>query len=405
MLEESEYRTSSGVFRGSLHRPPPSDEDWERVKASYPPQRTFGAFEGSRMIGSAYSMPMPVAVPGGATLPAAAVTRVGVAADRTRRGVLTALMREQLTAVAAAGEPIAALRASEYRIYGRYGYGPASRARDFEIDVGRARFHRDVPSGGSIRLLDRAEAQAELPALFRRLDLRRPGTLQRSDVWWGLMLARLPEGPHPTVVAVHTDDDGTPDGYVVYCVEDSATPADRWGLQLVVEDLHSASTIATAQLWKFVLGVDLVHSVRGWQRPLDEPLELLLEDARACRTTGVGDGLWLRLVDVHAALSARSWGDAQLAEPAESVVIGVTDAFLPANSGSYGLSPDGVKRTDDERAQLELTVADLGRLYLGDVSPSGLANAGRLTVRDPAALPAADALFRAGVPPWCGTMF
>jgi predicted acetyltransferase len=165
-----------------------------------------------------------------------------------------------------------------------------------------------------------------------------------------------------------------------------------------VDDLHAASVAATAALWRFLTGVDLINSVRGWLRPLDEPIELLLADARACRTVDVGDETWLRLVDVEAALNARSWGEA------DPVVIGVFDAVLPANSGGYRLTPDGVKRTD-EPAQLDLTVAELGRLYLGDVSPSKLAGAGRLTVRDQAALPAADAMFATDTVPWSGTFF
>ena len=398
LLDEPEHRAASSLFRAALHRSPPDDAAWDRVKGSYVPDRTLGVFEGQRLIGTAYSFPMPIVVPGGAALPMAAVTRVGVAADRARRGVLTALMREQLVAVAAAGEPVATLRASEYPIYGRFGYGVATRGRNVEIDPARAAMHRDAPGGGSIRLLEPAEFETVLPPLFRRIDERRPGTLQRSDGWWAMILNRPPEGEHPVCVAVHTDDDGNDDGYVYYRADSNPTPDDAWGLRLIVEDLHSASTAATAALWRFTLSVDLINSVRGWLRPLDEPIELLLGDARACRTTELGDETWLRLVDVHSALSARSWGDA------EPVVIGVEDALLAANSGAYCLTPDGVKRTD-EPAQLELTVAELGRLYLGDVAPSVLASTGRLAVREPAALAAADALFATGVTPWAGTFF
>jgi predicted acetyltransferase len=211
------------------------------------------------------------------------------------------------------------------------------------------------------------------------------------------MLGRPDDDEHPACVAVHTGPDGD-DGFVWYRAENNPTPANSWGLRLQVEDLHAASAAATAALWRFVAGIDLISSVKGWMRPLDEPIELLLEDASACRTIDLGDETWLRLVDVDAALNARSWGEA------DPVVIGVDDALLPANSGGYCLTCDGVKRTD-EPAQLELTVAELGRLYLGDVSPSALAAAGRLTVRDRAALPAADALFATGAVPWAGTFF
>jgi predicted acetyltransferase len=397
VLDESEHRRAHTLFRAAVHQPPAKDDMWERaVKGSFVPGRTLGGFEGGNLIGSTYSFPMPMIVPGGAAVPTAAVTRVGVRADRTRRGVLTALMREQLAAIAAAGEPIATLRASEYPIYGRFGYGVASRGRDVEIDSPRVSMHPNAPGGGSIRLLDRDEFGTVLPQLYRSIDGRRPGTLQRSDMWWQLMLNH-PDDEHPGCVAIHTGPNGD-DGFVAYHAQRDSTPGDPWGLRLQVDDLHAASVAATAALWRFVAGVDLISSVRGWYRPLDEPIELLLDDARACRTIEINDETWLRLVDVDAALSARSWGEA------DPVVIAVDDALLPANSGGYCVTPDGVKRTD-EPAQLALTVAELGRLYLGDLSPSMLASVGRLTVQDQAALPAADALFATGAVPWAGTFF
>jgi predicted acetyltransferase len=398
VLDEAEYLAARNLFRGSMHRGPDEDDRvWERIKGSYLPGRTLGAFAGRAMIGTTNSMVMPMFVPGGAALPMAAVTRVGVRADHRRRGVLTALMREQLAAVAAAGEPLATLRASEYAIYGRYGYGVASRGRDVEVDPRRAAMHPAVPIGGRVRLLEPDEFGTVLPELYRRIDPRRPGALQRSAAWWQLTIGRPRSGDYPSMVAVHTGPDGD-DGFVWYQAENNPTPEDRWGIRLQVDDLHAASMQAAAALWRFVLGVDLTNSVAGWLRPLDEPLELLLADARACRTVSVVDETWLRLVDVHAALGARSWADA------DPVVIKVRDAVLPANDGAYCITPDGAKRTD-EAAQLELDVAGLARLYLGDVAPSVLAATGWLTVHDPAALPAADALFATGVVPWSGTYF
>ena len=397
VLDESEHRLAHTLFRASMHQGPADDARWEQVRSTFVPGRTLGAFEGRRLVGNTFSFPMPMVVPGGAAVPMAAVTRVGVRADRTRRGVLTALMREQLAAVAAAGEPLATLRASEYLIYGRFGYGVATRGRDVEIDPRLAAMHRGAPAAGSIRLLDPDEFGTVLPELYRRIDDRRPGTLHRSDAWWQAIIARPPEDSHPVCVAVHTGPDGD-DGYAWYSGQNNPTPTNSWGLRLLVEDLRATSAQVTAALWRYLVDVDLINSVKGWLRPLDEPIELLLEDARACRTVSVDDETWLRLVDVHAALSARSWAEA------DRVVIGVEDALLPVNSGNYSVSPDGVKRTD-ERAQLELTVAELARLYLGDVLPSVLAGVGRLTVRDPAALPAADALFATGSVPWAGTFF
>jgi predicted acetyltransferase len=211
------------------------------------------------------------------------------------------------------------------------------------------------------------------------------------------MLNRPGQDDQPRRAAVHTGPDGD-EGLVVYHAEHSAVRGDSWGVLLQVDDLHAAGLQSLAALWRFVLGVDMVNMVRGWMRPVDEPLELLLADARTCRTTSIGDEAWLRLVDVPVALGARSWAGT------DAVLLGVRDSLLPVNAGTYRITSDGVSRVD-EPAQLECDVAVLGRLYLGDVAPSVLAATGWLTVHDPGALHAADALFETREVPWSGTFF
>ena len=396
-LEGDQLRAAHTLFRAALHHPPADDARWEQVRPSFRPGRTFGAYSGGTLVGTTMSFAFPMTVPGGAVLPSAAVTRVGVRADHTRRGALSALMREQLAAVAAAGEPLASLRASEYPIYGRFGYGVATRGRDFTVDRRRAAFRPGAPTSGEVRLVDQTDLTTVLPRIYRRLAPGRPGFLQRDDAHWKIMLTMPGDGDSLLLAAVHTGPDGE-DGFVTYRPQKNPTADDPWGERLQVEDLHAADVAATADLWRFVLGVDLINQVRGWLRPLDEPLPLLLADPRMARTSDLGDEAWLRLVDVPTALSARSWAGA------DPVVLAVRDALLPANTGNYLITPDGVSRVD-QPAQLECDVAVLGMLYLGDVAPSTLAATGWLTVHDPAALPAADALFATGVTPWSGTFF
>jgi predicted acetyltransferase len=395
-VEADDFRAAHTLFRASMHQPPADDARWALAGESFLPGRVLGAYADGRLVGTTMSLPLPMTVPGGGVLPSAAVTRVGVRADHTRRGALTALMNEQLAAVAAAGEPIASLRSSEYPIYGRYGYGVATRGRDLQVDPRRAAFHPGAPVVGEVRLIDRADQLDVLPALYRRLGQRRPGAMGRERWWWRLTLER-PGGDEVIAAAVHTGPDGD-DGFVVYRPEKNSSPEDPWGTRLEVDDLQAADQDAAAALWRFLLRVDVTNQVRAWLRPLDEPLPLLLADPRAARTTEVGDEAWLRLVDVPRALNGRSWAGS------DAVVLAVHDAQLPANSGHYVISPDGVVRTD-RAAQLACDVAVLARLYLGDVAPSALAASGWLTVPDRAALPAADALFATATVPWCGTFF
>ena len=395
-LEADDLRAAHTLFRAAMHHPPADDARWQLAGGSFQPGRTFGGYSGGTLVGTTMSTLMPMTVPGGTVLPSAAVTRVGVRADHTRRGALTALMREQLASFAAAGEPIASLRASEYPIYGRFGYGVATRGQEVTVDVRRAAFHPGAPASGQVRLVDRADMMTVLPEVYRRIGPGRPGRLERDLQWWRLNIERPGRDDELVVAAVHTGPDGD-DGFVVYHAESKPTAENPWFTMLRVDDLHAAGTAATAALWRFVLGVDIIDQVKAWLRPLDEPLQLLLADPRSV-VAQLDDEAWLRLVDVPAALSARAWAGS------DGVVLGVRDALLPANTGGYLITPDGVGRVD-EQPQLECDVAVAGRLYLGDVAPSALAATGWLTVHDPAALPAADALFATGQVPWSGTFF
>ncbi|GAB2971010.1 UPF0256 protein [Amycolatopsis acidiphila] len=316
-------------------------------------------------------------------------------ADHTRRGVLTALMKAQLCDCADRGEPLAALHASESTIYGRFGYGVAVRAKSLRVHKGRARFRADAPAGGHVRLLEPDEAHELLPGLYQRIAPYRPGMIDRVGQWWHWGHPRLVE---ENVVAVHTGANGD-DGFVLYKPQDRRTfEQPEAGVALEVADLHAANVEALAGLWRFLLGVDLVAEVRAPNRPLDEPLALMLTDPRACEVVRLEDSTWLRVLDVAGALAARTYGRA------EPVVLEVVDPLLADNNGRYRISPDGAERTG-AAAGLRLGPEALAMLYLGDRGPGPLAALNRIEVLDPAALPAAEALFGTTVAPFGGTPF
>lgn len=392
VLEAGELRGSLDVFRAAMHHPPLSDQQWDHSQHAYVPDRTLGVREGTRLIGTTTSFPAPLTVPGRVGVPHAGVTRVGVRADRTRRGVVTELMRAQLGDLAERGEVLASLRASEASIYGRFGYGVAARGRELALDTRRARLHPAAPVTGEIRLLAGKELGEVLPGVYAGLDASRPGWQERPASYWALALARHHSGADPLTAVVHTGEGGD-DGFAVYEFQ-----RDSRGRSLHVHNLFAATPAALAGLLRFLVGVDLAVEVTTEPLALDLPVEPLLINRDAVRTTAVPDEIWLRLVDVGAALSARSYG------AAEPVVLGVRDSLLPGNSGSYRIGPDGVSRTE-ARAELELDVDTLAMLYLGDQRPSALAGAGRITVTRPEALAEADRLFAAARAPWSGTFF
>ncbi|MEU4745092.1 GNAT family N-acetyltransferase [Actinosynnema sp. NPDC023658] len=405
VLDDSQYRTAHGLFRGALHHKPAPDDVWEFVRESYDPGRTFGAFADGEMIGTVQAFPSRLAVPGGAVVRNAAVSRVGVRADWTRRGVLSALQRAQLRALRADGDVVATLRATESAIYGRYGYGVATRYRFLKIDRRKA-VPRTRPVG-RVRLVEGEEGERIALALFDELSPGRAGTIARWPAWWGMNVRRgaveenlkiaVRSGSSGASGISGTSDDV--DGYAVFkVVPGDYEPGVHKPTTLVVMDLWARNAEAWADLWLFALGVDLVDQVTTFGRPLDEPVEWLLTDHRACQVVQETDETWLRLLDVPAALAARTYRDG------EPVVIGVRDAYLPENSGSYRIAPDGVTRVDDA-PELLLDVDVLASTYLGGVSFATLAATRRLDLVAPTALARADALFAVSEVPWCGTYF
>ena len=389
VLSESEYFAANELFRQALLLPATDEETWSaHTRAMMEPGRVLGTFVDGEIAGTALSMTSSLAVPGGAVVPAAAVTGVAVRADATRQGLLTRMMRHQLDDAARRGEVVAMLHASEGGIYERFGYGVACRTRTVEIDRARARMRDSVPRGGRVRLITRERAAEVLPELHETCSVGRAGWMHRPEGWWP---ARAGVMKKDHVIAVHADESGVDDGFAVYQTRGETTAVDVW-------DLVAANEVAAVELWRFLLGIDLVTTVAGLGRPVDEPVEWWLADRRACRTTGVDDDLWVRLVDVPAALRARSYGGGA------RLVLEVTDGFLPANAGRYLIGPDGVT-TADESPQLTLDAAALASLHLGDQPASALAAAGLVQVHEPAALAVADQLFQTRRAPWCGTGF
>ncbi|GAB3884528.1 GNAT family N-acetyltransferase [Kibdelosporangium lantanae] len=392
VLEESELRQAITTFRVAMHSGAPTDEEWAEFEGRLTADRYFGAVADGEIVGSAGSFPSSIMVPGGNVVPQAAVSRVGVRADHTRRGIVTELMRAQLTDARARGEVLATLHATEAVIYGRFGYGIAIYGR--ELVIRGAKVRADVPRAGHVRSVSNERAKELLPDLYQRIGLYRPGMMTRSEDWWPVMLRHLkPFGAYH--VAIHSGPDGD-DGFVAYRVE--PVPGRHGSDRLVVADLHAATAAVRNDLWRYVLGIDLVEEVYVDFRPTDELPELLLEDPRKVRTAEYGDELWVRVVDVPKALAARTYGAGQ------PVVIQVEDAFLPENSGTYEVAPQGAVRVNGEPG-LVMDAESLAMIYYGSVRPSALAAAGRLQVNDPVALERADRLFVVEQTAWCGTFF
>ncbi|GGV87662.1 GNAT family N-acetyltransferase [Streptomyces massasporeus] len=354
-----------------------------------------------RPVGTAGAHSFELTLPGETIVPAPGVTAVGVLPSHRRQGVLSAMMRHQLGELRTRGEFLSVLLASEATIYGRFGYGPATYTQELTVPRHRAALAPPRASAtagapvtgadnGSVEVLRSAGCGEILEEVYDRYRRAQPGALSRPHRWWDLRAGQPPISPAPRYVAVHRDADGVPDGYASYSLGEPETT-------LTVDETIATDAAVFTALARFVLNHDLVSRVVFKHVPPQHPLRWQLADFRAGQVSGDMDWLWVRLLDVPRALSARGWfADGEL-------VLDVEDPFLGEHGRHLLTVRDG--KADcvptDREPDLSLDVRDLGSVYLGGTTPSTLVRAGHIRAHRPDAAALADALFRSDRAPHC----
>jgi predicted acetyltransferase len=357
------------------------------------PERTLVAEDEGTIVGHAGAFTRDLSVPG-AIVPTAHVSLVSVAPTHKRRGLLTRMMHRQLRELAAAGrEPIAALWASETKIYPRFGYGPAAQRLRMEIMIREVRPPAGLLPGAPdrLRLVEPKDAVAELSKVYERIRPDRTGWSSRDDRWWGYVLADL-ESQRDGATSLHGVVYDTPDGpagYALWSVKG------RWNkrgpdAEVQVREVVADDPAAYSALWHFLLTIDLARTVSVHFAAVDEPLQHLVDEPRRLGST-LADALWIRIVDLPAALTAREY-----ATPVD-VVLEVTDPLLEQNTGRWRLTagPDGraTCTPTTDAADLAGTVLELGSAYLGATSLATLAAAGKVRELRPGTLRRASVAF------------
>ena len=370
--------------------------DLERWTLVLEPERTLALRDRGRIVAGGGIFSRRLAIPGGET-PVAAVTLVGVRPTHRRRGLLTTLMRRQLADVHEAGrEPVAALWASEPVIYGRFGYGMATLGAQIALDPRSARLRRT--SDAPVDLLAPADAVDAMRAIHDQVRSGLPGMLDRDGPWWQDRI-KDPEGDRAPGVqplrAAVTDG-----GYALYAVNPRFVD-DRPAGEVHVREVLATTPDARTAIWSFLLGLDLTVKLTWDNAPADDPLPHMLVNSHAARLW-IDDNLWLRVVDVPSALTAR-----RDREPVE-VVFELADEVCPWNAGRWALRWDGSTATCARTATpagLELGASELGAAYLGGTTFDQLARAGRVSELRGGALEAASRAFQGDRAPWCPEIF
>ncbi len=414
-ISAEEFDSFHAVFMHAFQTSPLTEDDRPRILSVLELDRTLAAFDGSTPVGTAAAFTFQLAVPGSRTVPTAGVTWVAVMPSYRRRGVLSSMMRRQLADVRDRGEPLAALWASESVIYPRFGYGRAMWQADFTLRRGEGTLAKTAPAdpGLRLRIADPAAVLPELAKVYDAVLPTRPGFIERNDAWWRRTVSDPPEhrsGASPLHCLLAEDDSG-PRGYALYSAVhrwDDATSLPDGSLS--VREMVAADGAAEAALAADLLSRDLTAEYHLDQRPVDDPLLDQLADSRRSRQR-LTDGLWVRIVDVPAALAGRRYS-----APVDAV-IEVRDELLPSNAGRWRLATTG---TDSDGTGLAascaaaepgaapdvtLHVTGLGAVYLGGTTLTELAGAGLVTEGRSGALRRLGTALSWAPAPWCPVNF
>ncbi|MBC7299608.1 MAG: GNAT family N-acetyltransferase [Nocardia sp.] len=367
------------------------DENEFRGKV-FPVERSLVAVEGDRIVGHTVDRTMTVTVPGERTVRACGVSGVAVAATHRRRGILREMYTAQHARTEAEGLPLTIFTASEATIYGRFGYEVAVLDTSVSIDPQRAEFRSTTPDPGGVTLETLDDAAPRIREIYQRWQQVTSGAQDRPDAKWELFFAdveRHRQGATTLFVLLHAD------GYALYrrTRREDRDIASVWEFRAVTADAHAA-------LWRVLLGMDLVDLVEA-EIAEDDPLAYMLTDPRAVRLTHRGDALWARVMDVPAALTARTYR-ADL-----DTVLAVHDPFR-GKGGNFALRiRDGIAECEPttRAATLGFDINILGALYFGAHRASIFAAAHRITVDDPAVLRSFDDAFTADRAPQLGWFF
>ncbi|MEO3811923.1 GNAT family N-acetyltransferase [Sphaerisporangium sp. B11E5] len=402
-LDKSEWPDWMEVFQEAFNQEFPPERN-ARFEAVMEFDRTLGAFDGDRLVGTTVGSSFSMTVPGGPR-PVCGVTGVAVLPSHRRRGVLSSLMRRQLADLHENGEALAALYASEAGIYGRYGYGRGVDNLFFRIPRHGARLAPHAPSDPALRVRVEkpATVREELEKVFEAVRPTRPGQYARNHERWNVLLAddetaRRGNGPLRCVIA---EDDAGVRGYALFRVKSQFTDHDVPDGEVMLMELFAVDPAAYALVWSQVLDRDLCSSVYAWNRPADDPVIHLLAEPRHLNA-GWLDEMWIRVVDVERAMPERAYS------AAADVVIEVEDPVCPWNEGRWRLSCDREgatwSRTTDP-ADVSLPVSVLGAAYLGGRPLGTYHSAGVADEHRRGALRELSAAMLWDIAPWGGLVF
>ena len=265
------------------------------------------------------------------------------------------MMRRQLEDIRAAGEPVAALWASEGAIYGRFGYGIAARNAPPDRPPAGGAAGGAAPGGrarcGPGRPADHVE---HMRAVYERVRGERPGMLDRPGPWWEARLHDPESDAQGRAAAAGRRRPRRLRALRRASDRDEEGPAG----EVTIRELVAATPAAHALLWDFLLDQDLTRTITwcagAGRRAAVADAHRPARGAPAPRRRPVGAPRRRRRPR-----SARA-----ATPPTPTSCSSVADDFCPWNAGRYRLAGGRCEPTDAE-PDLALDASALGAAYLG----------------------------------------
>jgi predicted acetyltransferase len=388
----------------------PTDEVVAARRSNFDDRRASGVWDDTAAdpgspIATVDSWRTELTVPGRTSVAAWSISAVTVSSTHRRRGIARELLTSELRTAVALGIPLAILTVSEATIYSRWGFGPAAMMADLAIDTRRARW-TGPDASGRVHFVERDRLLADGPAIVERVRLLTPGQVEFHGILWERLLGLDDDTRLKDLRYLRYDDEhGVAQGFAVYQVTEQEGRFD--GAVVKISQLVSATDDAYAGLWQHFLAMDLVDEVRAPLRSVDEPVRWQLADFRAVAERPRHDHLWVRVLDVPAALTGRSYH-----APAHLVLDVNDDLGFAAGRWLLTISSDGTAVVaplegdiPDDADAIALGVRELGSIYLGGVSAVTLARAGLIEQLTPGAAAVVERSFRSTTTPWLSIWF
>src|SRR4029077_9293708 len=123
------------------------------------------------------------------------VTSVTVRPTHRRRGILSSMVERDIAAGVERWAVASVMIASEWPIYGRFGYGPATWHTKWTLQSRATRVA--LAPVGTVEIMRPKEARELVPEIYRRYQAAQPGELGRLDYWWDIDLGLLESPGRP----------------------------------------------------------------------------------------------------------------------------------------------------------------------------------------------------------------